>query len=227
MTCGQRVLPRYRLPSTVNRNGRRTGKWICCSGGIRMASNERKECHHDHTLGMDEPISRRDYLNSTLLASGSLLLGAVCPMDLLAQSDWDGFGGVGDYSASNGNTFEVMTEAHKIRDRAFDPLPADVVDTGEQFDCVVVGGGISGLAAALFFKRQAGADRNCLVLENHAIFGGEARRNEFLVDGQRLIAHQGSAMFFPPLPGTFLADFYQSIGIDRWQFPYQTWSGKA
>ena len=40
-----------------------------------MASNERKECHHDHTLGMDEPISRRDYLNSTLFASGSLLLG--------------------------------------------------------------------------------------------------------------------------------------------------------
>src|SRR5436190_128547 len=80
--------------------------------------------------------------------------------------------------------------------------------------------------SALFFKRQAGANRTCLVLENHAIFGGEARRNEFLVDGQRLIAHQGSAMFFPPLPGTFLADFYQSIGIDRWQFPYQTWSGK-
>jgi len=174
---------------------------------------------------MDEPISRRDYLNSALVASGSLLLGSASPMDLLAQSDWDGYGGVGDYSGANGNTFEVMTEAHKIRDRAFDPLPADVLETGEQFDCVVVGGGISGLAAALFFKRQAGANRTCLVLENHAIFGGEARRNEFVVGGQRLIAHQGSAMFFPPLPGTFLADFYQSIGIDRWQFPYQTWSG--
>ncbi len=157
---------------------------------------------------MDEPISRRDYLNSALVASGGVLLGAASPMGLLAQSDWDGFGGVGDYSGSNGNTFELMTEAHKIRDPAFDPLPADVIDTGE-----------------LFFKRQAGANRTCLVLENHAIFGGEARRNEFLVDGQRLIAHQGSAMFFPPLPGSFLADFYQSIGIDRWQFPYQTWSG--
>ena len=47
-----------------------------------------------------------------------------------------------------------------------------------------------------------------------------------MVDGQRLIAHQGSAMFFPPLPGTFLAEFYNSIGIDVWQFPYQTWSGR-
>jgi spermidine dehydrogenase len=214
-----------RLPSTVNRNGGRSGKWICCSGGIRMALKEHKHRPYDHSLGMDAPISRRDYLNSALVASGSILLGATSPMDLLAQSDWDGYGGVGDYAAANGNTFEVMNDAHKIRDRAFDPLPADVIDTGEQFDCVVVGGGISGLAAALFFKRQAGANRTCLVLENHVIFGGEARRNEFMVDGQRLIAHQGSAMFFPPLPGTFLADFYRSIGIDRWQFPYQTWSG--
>jgi len=56
---------------------------------------------------------------------------------------------------------------------------------------VVTGGGISGLAAALFLKRQAGARHYCLLLENHAIFGGEARRNEFLVDGRHLIAHQG------------------------------------
>src|ERR1043166_6535610 len=122
-----------------------------------MPPDQEKPQRHDHTLGMDEPISRRDYLNSALVASGSLLLGGAFPQELLGQSDWDGFGGVGDYSGANGNTFEVMTEAHKIRDRAFDPLPADVVDTGEQFDCVVVGGGISGLAAALFFKRQAGA----------------------------------------------------------------------
>src|SRR5690348_11840536 len=112
-----------------------------------MPPNQEKPQRHERTLGMDEPISRRDYLNSTLVASGSLLLGAASPMDLLAQSEWDGFGGVGDYAAANGNTFEVMTEAHKIRDRAFDPLPSDVVDTGEHFDCVVVGGGISGLAA--------------------------------------------------------------------------------
>jgi spermidine dehydrogenase len=180
----------------------------------------------DRALGMDERISRRDYLNSTLLASGGLLLGSMCPLDLMAENDWDGFSGVGDYSAANGNTFEVMTEAHKIRDRVFVPLPAGVDDTGEQYDCIVVGGGISGLAAALFFKRQYGPRRTCLVLENHAIFGGEARRNEFVVDGQRLISHQGSAMFFPPLAGSFLADFYNSIGIDTWQFPYQTWNGR-
>ena len=73
----------------------------------------------DDTLGMDAGITRRDYLNSTLLASGGLLLSGACPMELLAQSDWNGYGGVGEYSNSNGNTYEVMTEAHKIRDRVF------------------------------------------------------------------------------------------------------------
>jgi spermidine dehydrogenase len=171
-------------------------------------------------------MTRRDYLNSTLLASGSMLLGGATPMDLLAKEDWDGFGGVGDYAASNGNTFEVLSDAHRmIRDHAFDRAPAKVIDTGEKYDCVVVGGGISGLAAALLFKRQAGPHRTCLVLENHRIFGGEGKRNEFLVDGQRLLAHQGSAMIFPPLAGTFLAEFYDSIGIDFKLFEYQTWAG--
>jgi spermidine dehydrogenase len=172
-------------------------------------------------------MTRRDYLNSTLLASGSLLLGGATPMDLIAKDDWDGYGGVGDYASSNGNTFEVMAEAHRtIRDNASENLPANVIDTGEEFDCVVVGGGISGLAAALFFKRQAALRRTCLVLENHRIFGGEARRSEFLVEGRRLVAHQGSAMFFPPLAGTFLADFYDSIGVDSRSFEYQAWTGR-
>jgi spermidine dehydrogenase len=172
-------------------------------------------------------MTRRDYLNSTLLASGSLLLGGATPMDLLAKDDWDGYGGVGDYASSNGNTFEVIADAHRmIRDYAFDGSRANVIDTGETFDCVVVGGGISGLAAGLFFKRQAGSRRTCLVLENHRIFGGEARRNEFMVEGRRLIAHQGSAMFFPPIAGTFLADFYDSIGIDSRLFEYQAWTGR-
>jgi spermidine dehydrogenase len=171
-------------------------------------------------------MTRRDYLNSTLLASGNLLLGGATPLELLAKDDWDGDSGVGDYAGSNGNTWEIVTDGHKIRDHAFEPLPAGVLETGEEFDCVVIGGGISGLAAALFFQRQAGPHRTCLVLENHRIFGGEARRNEFLVDGRRLIAHQGSAMFFPPLAGSFLAGFYDSIGISSDTFEYQTWAGR-
>jgi len=82
------------------------------------------------------------------------------------------------------------------RNGEFENLPKNVIDTGQTFDCVIVGGGISGLAAALFFLRQAGNKRKVLVLDNHPIFGGEAKQNEFMVDGHRLVAHQGSAVFF-------------------------------
>ncbi|HVT92425.1 MAG TPA: NAD(P)-binding protein [Bryobacteraceae bacterium] len=184
---------------------------------------------NDKALGMDEPISRRDYLNSALIGSGGLLLSGACPLDLLSATnpaDWNGYGGTGDYSGSNGNTWEVMTAGHKIRDRVFEPLSGNASSTGEVYDCVVVGGGISGLAAALAFQRRAGAKGACLVLENHAIFGGEARVNEFRVDGRSVFAHQGSAMFFPQMPGTSLAAFYESIGIDSSGFHYQQWQGR-
>lgn len=179
----------------------------------------------DDALGLNTPIDRRDLLNSTLLAAGGILLGGITPIELLAEEDWTGYGGVGDYANSNGNTYEVMTAGHQIRDRVFERKHTAPIDTGEQFDCVIVGGGISGLAAALFFQRQSGSGKTCLVLEDHPIFGGEAKRNEFEVDGHRLMIHQGSAACFPPLPNTFLSEFYDSVGI-RWSnFQYQTWAG--
>jgi spermidine dehydrogenase len=180
----------------------------------------------DDALGLNTPIERRDLLNSTLLAAGSMLLSSIAPFQLLAEEDWTGYGGVGDYARSNGNTYEVMTEGHKIRDHVFERASADAIDTREEFDCVVVGGGISGLAAALFFQRESKSNRTCLVLDNHPIFGGEAKRNEFELDGQRFMVHQGSAACFPPLPGTFLESFYQSIGVDWSQFKYQAWTGQ-
>lgn len=145
----------------------------------------------DHALGLDLDITRRDFLNSTLLASGGLLLNAASPAQLLAQSnsnspavdDWTGYGGIGDYANSNGNTLPVLEAGHRIRDAQFETLPADTIDTGESYDCVVVGGGISGLAAALIFQERTGKQKSCVVLDNHPIFGGEAKRNEFLVDG--------------------------------------------
>jgi spermidine dehydrogenase len=177
---------------------------------------------------MDQRISRRDFLNSALLASGSLLMTSATPLQLLGEEDaWTGYGGVGDYSQSNGNTLEVLAAGHRIRDGEFDRLPANVVETGETFDCVIVGGGISGLAAALFFLRKGGKNRTCLVLDNHPIFGGEAKRNEFMVDGHRLMAHQGSAVFFVQYPHSFLARFYDSIGLTTPRLQYQKWAGPA
>jgi spermidine dehydrogenase len=81
------------------------------------------------------------------------------------------------------------------------------------------------LAAAHLFSEKTGRSKRCLVLEDHSIFGGEARRNEFVVDGHRLIANQGSAMFFPSPPLSLTQKFYQSIGFDGKPFAYQEWGG--
>src|SRR5271167_1618735 len=188
-------------------------------------SRSSREDSYDRVLGMNAPICRRDFLNSALLASGRLLLGSFAPEHLLAADDWTGEGGVGDYGNSNGNTQEVLEAGHQIRDRVFETHRGNVINTGEVFDCVVVGGGVSGLAAASCFQRQGGERLKCLVIENHPIFGGEAKRNEFIVDGQRLMAPQGSDHFQIPYPYSFIARFYESIGLDWRQFNYQTWQG--
>ena len=189
-------------------------------------SNSRRSRSGEDALGMNAEITRRDFLGSTLLASGALLLDGVAPAELLADGDeFSGYGGVGEYSRSNGNTLEVLLAGHKMRDGAYDPLPADAFDTGEVYDCVIVGGGISGLAAALFFLRHAGPGKSVLILENHPIFGGEAKQNEFEVDGKRVIGHQGSAIYFVPYPHSFFARFYDSIGLHTPRLQYQKWAG--
>jgi len=186
-------------------------------------ANPKSHSTGDAAFGMNTPITRRDFLGSTLLASGAILLGPTTPAELLAGKDeFTGYGGVGEYAKSNGNTLDVLQVGHSIRDRAYDPLPKEVIDTGETYDCVIVGGGISGLAAALFFQRQSGSGMKCLILENHSIFGGEAKQNEFLVDGKRLIAHQGSAIYQLQYPHSFLARFYDSIGLQSPKLDYQS-----
>jgi spermidine dehydrogenase len=200
----------------------------------RQVEDREENTTGDQALGMERGITRRDFLNGTLLGSGALLLNSASPVRVLAgtaatgsDDDWTGYGGVGDYANSNGNTAAVLEAGHQIRDGIFENLPGDVIDTAESYDCVIVGGGISGLAAALIFQRKTGEGKTCLVLDNHPIFGGEAKRNEFLVDGQRLIGHQGSAIFWQPFPHSFMARFYESIGLKTQRLEYQKWGGPA
>lgn len=188
--------------------------------------NERKNVGiENRSLGMKARICRRDFLNSALLAAGSVLTTSLKPLEMLAeQPSWGGYTGGGDYAGANGNTMEVMLAAHAVRDGKFDSPSTSAIDTGEVFDLVVVGGGISGLAAALYFNDQATPKGRCLVLENHPIFGGQARRNEFVVNGQRLMVPQGSNMCGEPGPG-LIGEFYARIGVDPRQFKYQQWGG--
>lgn len=187
----------------------------------------------DRALGMDTPITRRDFLGSTLVAAGTALVaeGASAAGQKPHKGDagdaFDGYGGTGDYAYANGNTYEVMSAGHLMRDGAFDPALPDATDTGEFYDCVIAGGGISGLAAALTFLTGSGPGSKVLVLDNHPVFGGEAKRNEFEVDGRRLIAHQGSAIYHVPYPHSAIGRFYESIGLRPTRLAYQRWGGSG
>lgn len=193
--------------------------------------------HLDKILGLNEPITRRDFLDGALLGSSGLLLAAACPFPLAAEESaaqatnwagWTGYTGEGDYKDSAGNTEMVVQNAHQVRDGKFDQAPSGVTDTGEVYDCVVVGGGFSGLSAALFFHQRSSSDRTCLILDNARIFGGVAKRNEFLVDGHRLLAPQASVHFQPPYPNSFLKHVYDAIGLDWDAFKsYQQWQGPS
>jgi spermidine dehydrogenase len=193
-----------------------------------------KGCPHlDKFLGLNQPISRRDFLEGALVASTGLAVSS-SPLELLAQTNgaatsaWAGYTGEGDYKLSAGNSEQVVHNAHAVRDGAFDQIPSQVTDTGEIYDCAVVGGGLSGISAALFFHQRTGASRNCIVLDNAAVFGGIAKRNEFEVDGHRLYGPQGSVHFQPPYPNSFLSSVYEAMGLDWNAFKsYQEWQGPS
>jgi hypothetical protein len=84
-----------------------------------------------------EKITRGDFLNGTMLASGAALVSAACPFQLMAAEDWDGSLGIGDYADANGNTHHVMADGHMIRDHVFDRTPASIQDTGETYNSAV------------------------------------------------------------------------------------------
>jgi spermidine dehydrogenase len=169
---------------------------------------------HDRDLGLDCPITRRDFLNAALLGSGAVLVsGRAATAEVAGNSAWDGYGGTGDYARSHGNMWSTLTAAHRLRDGEFSGEKATraAVDSGEHYDLIVAGGGVSGLAAAYTFRQMRRG--KCLVLDNHPMIGGESKRNEFNVDGQRLIGPQGANIFAAVPPSGWITEYYQELGL--------------
>jgi len=132
---------------------------------------------------MGANITRRDFLDGTacIIAAGAaprLALGA----DATAPYPPGRTGYVG----SRPQDFAV---AHGVRDGKRYDLKATTVS--EQYDYVIVGSGIGGLATANYL-RSARPRSRILILDNHDDFGGHARRNEFDVDGRFLLGYGGS-----------------------------------
>jgi len=151
-------------------------------------------------LGLGCPISRKDFLGGVAFGVGAIATGLPGTVGAVGEAPQDQPGYAP--AARNGlrgsgpGSFEI---AHDVRDGDFAALREATVATGERYDLVVVGAGISGLAAARFFLADHPAAR-ILILDNHDDVGGHARRNEFVVDGRLLLANGGTYAIESPFP---------------------------
>ncbi len=165
---------------------------------------------------MPNKTTRRDFLNGTQVAIGASLLS---PWTAVFGRDAAGAPPGGDYyppalTGLRGSHEGAWQTMHARVDGAtWSPLPVE-----EDYDLVVVGGGISGLSAARFYLDENPGAR-VLVLDNHDDFGGHAKRNEFTVGGRTQIAYGGTESIDTP---SAYADVSQAllrdIGVDVQRF---------
>ena len=155
----------------------------------------------DRELGMGSEITRRDFLNGVSIAVGA---------SLAANSTWLHAFGIPQspfapekdpnyyppaktgMRGSHDGSWEV---AHDLRDGKSWP---DADDDGESYDLVIVGAGLSGLAAAYFYRKFAGPKSKILLLDNHDDFGGHAKRNEFQAGKRLLLGYGGTQSIEAP-----------------------------
>jgi spermidine dehydrogenase len=165
---------------------------------------------------MKRRITRRDFLNGTQVAVGASLLS---PWSEVFGTDTSRFDLGSDYyppaktglRGSHDGSWETMHARV-----AGTTWPAGPVD--EDYDLVVVGGGISGLSAAHFYRREHPSAR-ILVLDNHDDFGGHAKRNEFQVNGRTRIAYGGTESIDTPSGYSDVSRaLLKEIGIDVQKF---------
>lgn len=164
---------------------------------------------------MDRRITRRDVLHGI---AGSLLGGAL-PGGLLPTARAQGTAAAGaeagyppSWTGMRGSADGTFETAHALRDgRSW----SEVEDSGERYDLVVVGGGMSGLAAAYFYRARTSPNARILILDNHDDFGGHARRNEFHLAGQLHLLNGGTLMIDSPRPYSKVADgLLRELGLD-------------
>jgi spermidine dehydrogenase len=182
----------------------RTFATACYDEHVMSASNDRD-------LGMDRAISRRDFLNGIAIGVGGAMAGDLLRavpgversrgMLQAAGVDQDTPGYYPPaLTGMRGSHDGAFAAAHALRDGRFPATAGEPIDSGESYDLVVVGGGISGLAAAYFYGQRAGRAARILVLDNHDDFGGHAKRNEFRPGGKLWIANGGTAGISSPFP---------------------------
>ena len=168
---------------------------------------------------MERSITRRDFLDGVAIAVGGAVAGGVPPHFIpAALADEAAQDAAGYYPPAltglRGNHPGSFETAHALRDAEFWPKAGPVAATGEEYDLVVVGGGISGLAAAHFYRARHPAAR-ILILDNHDDVGGHAKRNEFSPDGRLELMNGGTLSIDSPRPYSAVADgLLRTLGVD-------------
>ncbi len=171
----------------------------------------------DQQLGMHRPITRRDFVNGVGIALTGAMFAGVSEPALSAQASAappaldpypprrTGMRG------SHPGSFEA---AHHLRDTRTLDL-GSAVDSNESYDLVIVGAGLSGLAAAHFFLKRLNGNARVLILDNHDDFGGHAKRNEFEHQGRLMALNGGTLNIESPLRYNAPAlELLRDVGID-------------
>src|SRR5258708_1345637 len=168
---------------------------------------------------MRRRITRGDFMNGVAVTAGA----AIMPWELFAA---DSAGDEPNPEKSSSYYPPALTgmrgshpgsfdAAHSLRDGTFWDSAGKPIDTGETYDPTIVGGGISGLAAAHFYRKAAGEKSRILILDNHDDFGGHAKRNEFRVSNAFRLGFGGTFSIESPAPYSAVAKgLIEELGID-------------
>lgn len=174
----------------------------------------------DKKLGMDRPITRRDFINGVAVGVGGAAASSLIPgIDFAADPSGISRQNKPGYyppalTGMRGSHPGSFESAHALRDGNFWKTAGKADETKEAYDLVIVGGGISGLAAAYFWRKQ-NPNARVLILENHDDFGGHAKRNEFRPGGRLLLANGGTWAIESPFPYSEVSrGLMDELGID-------------
>ncbi|MDQ1411007.1 MAG: spermidine dehydrogenase [Acidobacteriaceae bacterium] len=160
---------------------------------------------------MRQKITRRDFLNGVAAGVGGAIVGATGVSQIFSADTLLAAAALDELSPEStpgyyppakmgmrGNHDGTFTFAHLVRDGQPWSDLGKAAATGESYDLVVVGAGISGLAAAYFYRQRAGKNARILILDNHDDFGGHAKRNEFQAGGRMVLSYGGAQSIESP-----------------------------
>jgi spermidine dehydrogenase len=163
----------------------------------RQRMKDQKMSDAYHRLGMDMPITRRNFINGVAFSIAAF-------RGLEAFAGQAAATGASNYppllQGLRGNIPSAVDVFNPITAGRYGQFPVPDADIREEYDLVIVGAGISGLAAAHFYRLGLGPKYKILILDNHDDFGGHAKRNEFRYQGKTFLGYGGTMGIATPFP---------------------------